>query len=137
MTAVTLSTIGFRTSGSGEQAAEVVARGAVVGERQFPVVVETLVKVPVPGTARAGDRVDPAPGAVRRGGKDVEHEARGLLNLVALVSRCLADGAATPDERRQWLGELEKANERLEVLYRSGLSREFLSASPAKAVFTR
>src|SRR5688500_2894485 len=135
MTAVTLSTIGFRTSGVGEEAAEIVGRGAIVGQREFPVVVETLVNVPAPGRARAGDRVHARPG--RRSSDDLEHQARGLLNLVAMVSRCLQDETATPDERRQWLDEVGHANERLEALYRSGLSREFLTRSPAKAVFTR
>jgi hypothetical protein len=137
MTAVTLSTIGFRTSVVGEEAAEVVARGAIVGERRFPVVVETLVNVPAVGSTRAGERVQPGHGGGRRGGVDPEHQARGLLNLVALVSRLLRDGAATPDERRQWLEDLEGANERLEALYRAGLSREFMSTAPATTVFTR
>ena len=118
MTAVTLSTIGFRRSVRGEEAAEVVARGAIVGERQFPVVIETLVNVPAAAPAvapgRAGERVQPGPGRDRRRGDDLEHRARGLLNLVALVSRLLRDGAATPDERRQWLEDLECANERLD-----------------------
>ena len=139
MTAVTLSTIGFRTSGVGEEVAEVVGRGAIVGQREFPVVVETLVNVPATATAtataRAGDRLPAAP--LRRSGEELEHRARGLLNLIAMVSRCLQDGESTPDERRQWLEELGHANERLEALYSSGLSREFLSKSPAKAVFTR
>lgn len=137
MTAVTLSTIGFRTSVLGEEAGEVVARGAIVGERQFPVVVQTLVNVPAVPPDRAGERVQPGPGGERRRGDDLEHRARGLLNLVALVSRLLRDEAATADERRQWLEDLDCAKERLEALYRAGLSREFLSKSPAKAVFTR
>ena len=137
MTAVTLSTIGFRTSVVGEEAVEVVARGAIVGERQFPVVVETLVNVPAVPTAPGGERVQPGPECGRRRGEDREHRARGLLNLITLVSRCLRDDAATPDERRQWLEDLECANERLEALYRSGLSREFLAKAPATAVFTR
>lgn len=139
MTAVTLSTIGFRTSGVGEEAAEVVGRGAIVGQREFPVVVETLVNLPAPETARAGaptgDRVHAGRGG--RSSDDLEHQARGLLNLVAMVSRCLQDETATPGERRQWLDEVGHANERLEALYRSGLSREFLTRAPAKTVFTR
>ena len=135
MTAVTLSTIGFRTSGVGEGAAEVVGRGAIVGQREFPVVVETLVSLQAGETARAGDRVHAGRGG--RSSDDLEHRARGLLNLVAMVSRCLQDETATPDERREWLDEVAYANERLEALYRSGLSREFLTKSPAKTVFTR
>ena len=51
-----------------------------------------------------------------------EHEARGLLNLVGLLSHCLRNAVATQDERRQWRREVEEAAERLESLRRAGVS---------------
>ena len=51
-----------------------------------------------------------------------EHEARGLLNLVGLLSHCLRNAIATDDERRQWRREVEEAAERLESLRRAGVS---------------
>lgn len=63
----------------------------------------------------------------------IEHEARGLLNLVTLLSRCLqgGDGGGSADERQAWRTEVAEANERLEGLYAAGLSRTFLTAPPS------
>ena len=50
-----------------------------------------------------------------------EHEARGLLNLVGLLSHCLRNAVGTDDERRQWRREVEEAAERLECFRRAGV----------------
>src|SRR5688572_4332491 len=101
MTAVTLSTIGCRSSEFGQAAVEVVGRGSFVGGRELPVVLETTVKVPG-GAVRAGVRGPDAADAGIRNREALEHKARGLLNLVAMVSRCLEDEAVVPGEREQW-----------------------------------
>ena len=54
----------------------------------------------------------------------LEHEARGLLNLIAIASRCV-DRAADESEQELWRREIDRARERLEGLYRAGLSRDF------------
>ena len=95
----------------------------------MPVVVETIVNVPG-GAARPGVRGHDAAGRQREA---LEHKARGLLNLVAMVSRCLEDETATPAEREQWREEIRQAGEKLEALYRGGLSRTFLTKPPAAA----
>lgn len=64
-----------------------------------------------------------------RAAEAMEHRARGLLNLVVLLSRCLQSGAASPDEKIQWRLHIDEANEGLRKLYGAGLSRTFLSES--------
>jgi hypothetical protein len=54
-------------------------------------------------------------------GAATEHRARGLLNLVSLLSHCLRDAAATEDHRRQWRREIEEAARSLESLHRAGM----------------
>ena len=74
----------------------------------------------------------PADAGMRRLDR-MEYEARGLLNLVTLLSRCLQDGAVSAAERRGWRAEVWEANERLEALYLAGLSRTFLTDPPPKS----
>jgi hypothetical protein len=62
----------------------------------------------------------------------MEHRARGLLNLIALLSRCLGSGSGSPGERGEWRTEIDEATERLEALYHSGLPRTFLPGPPAR-----
>ena len=57
--------------------------------------------------------------------QSAEHEARGLLNAVVLLRRCLAVVPATEGERSDWLREIREAGERLEQLYAAGLDRGF------------
>ena len=54
----------------------------------------------------------------------LEHEARGVLNLVVIASRC-AERSADEGEREQWRGEVDRAWGRLERLYEAGLPRDF------------
>jgi len=61
----------------------------------------------------------------------IEHKARGLLNLIALVTRCAGAEGATPADRRDWRRQLDDANEQLEAFYLAGLSRTFMSDKPA------
>ena len=49
-----------------------------------------------------------------------EHEVRGLLNLVQLVSYCLRNCAATRLQRAQWRREVEWATRRLRRLHAAG-----------------
>ena len=63
----------------------------------------------------------------------IEHQARGLLNLIALASRCAATAGAGDDQRRAWRLEIDDANQRLEALYRAGLSRNFMTDKPGAA----
>ena len=73
----------------------------------------------------------PMPADPRANGR-AECEARGLLNLIALATRCLANGSnARTDESERWRAEVEHAQARLEALYASGLPRDFLT-NPAK-----
>ena len=57
--------------------------------------------------------------------RHVEHEARGLLNAVGLLNRCLAIAVATEFERSEWTREVREAQQRLEELYAEGLDRNF------------
>ena len=61
----------------------------------------------------------------------LEHKARGLLNLVALLTRCAEVDGATDEDRREWRRQIDEANEVLEALYRAGLSRGFMTDRPA------
>jgi hypothetical protein len=66
----------------------------------------------------------------------LEHEARGLLNLIVIASRCL-EGSADAGEREAWHREIHAAREQLEGLCGAGLSRTFLKeprAGPCGAV---
>jgi hypothetical protein len=54
-----------------------------------------------------------------------EHEARGLLNLVALADR-LRTEAATAEEASAWAQVNADARGRLERLYAAGLPRNFM-----------
>ena len=56
----------------------------------------------------------------------LEHEARGLINLIVIASRCM-EHSAEGDDREGWRWEIHAAAERLEALYRAGLPRNFLS----------
>ena len=62
--------------------------------------------------------------------KSPEHEARGLLNAIGLLTRCLEAVPATEDERLGWEREIRSSRERLECLYTAGLDRNFRSAAP-------
>lgn len=68
-----------------------------------------------------------APPATARsmGQEPTEHEARGLLNLVALLSHCLLKTGATDDEKFQWRREVNEAKHRLQQLQELGLRRAF------------
>ena len=85
-------------------------------------------------TAPAEYRHGPAPAARAaaapcRAADRMEFEARGLLNLIGFVTRCLDGGAgATHEERQRWRRQIENSNARLESLYEAGLPRDFLSA---------
>jgi hypothetical protein len=59
----------------------------------------------------------------------VEHEARGLLNVIMLASHCLRRGTTTDEERRAWRDEIAGAVEQLERLHRQGTAGEFLAGS--------
>jgi hypothetical protein len=61
----------------------------------------------------------------------LEHKARGLLNLIAMVTRCAEGDGATAEDRRDWRRQIERANEQLETLYGAGLSRSFMTDRPA------
>jgi hypothetical protein len=61
----------------------------------------------------------------------LEHKARGLLNLIALVKRCAECEGTTAEERREGQRQIDDANEQLEALYRAGLSRTFMDDKPA------
>jgi hypothetical protein len=61
--------------------------------------------------------VPPDTGARHRPADDVvEHEARGLLNVIVLLSYSLRAGAVTAAERRQWWAEIGAAAGRLAQL---------------------
>ena len=62
-----------------------------------------------------------------------EHEARGLLNVLVLVARCLEPDVGPPPMGQQWERDRAQAQERLEQLYAAGLPRDFLLAPPALA----
>ena len=80
------------------------------------------------GQPRSGDRPD----AAAAWAAALEHEARGLLNLVAIASRC-EQRSADEGEREQWRREISKARGRLEGLYLAGLPRDFLKEASAEA----
>jgi hypothetical protein len=78
---------------------------------------------PVAPAGRAGR---PAGGSWSRP-EEREHAARGLLNLVALLTRCVEGGGGSQAERLEWRRQVADARARLEALYQSGLSRTFLT----------
>ena len=82
---------------------------------QFAVV--TAVRSPAPPDAAPGDRPG-RPGPA--------HQARKLLNRVALLTHCLLLPDLTDAEWRQWPSDIADANRELEALYAGGLSRDFL-----------
>ena len=45
-----------------------------------------------------------------------DHETRGLMNLVTLLSHCLLKSAATEGEKRGWRREVDEAARRLQEL---------------------
>ena len=61
-----------------------------------------------------------------------EHEARGLLNVLALAARCRRSEAGAPGPKR-WERDEAEARAGLERLYAAGLPRDFLLAPPALA----
>ena len=54
-----------------------------------------------------------------------EHKARGLLQLIELVTRCLECGAGTEKDVEPWARAVADAQEELAILYRAGLPRGF------------
>jgi hypothetical protein len=58
-----------------------------------------------------------------------EHEARGLLNLIVLVERCVKNGVGAA-HAVQWARDAASAREQLERLYAGGLPRGFMHATP-------
>ena len=154
MTAVTLSTLASHSlTIHGLRSAPNPAPGFADGGRTGAAAHEHVLKVSEAGHASPPERpatppgrpeTAPEPQAATRGGAQaphgaqaanvdvLEHQARGLLNLVALLSRCVEGGMGSPAERSQWADEVKDAKERLEALYESGLPRTFLSAPPTK-----
>lgn len=53
------------------------------------------------------------------------HQARELLNRVALLTQCLQLPDVTDAEWRQWPSDIADANRRLDALYAAGLNRSF------------
>jgi hypothetical protein len=80
-----------------------------------------------PNAAAAREKAAARPPVVRRLQIDrhLEHEARGLLNAIALLDRCLASVVATEFERQEWTREIHESRRRLEELYAKGLDRNF------------
>lgn len=66
----------------------------------------------------------PAPTVPGRPALSVEHEARGLLNVIVLLTRCM-ELEATVTERAGWARDIEAAKQRLEQMYAAGLDRHF------------
>ena len=82
MVAVTLSTVGCRSSAVGPAAVEVVGRGSFVGGRELPVVVQTIVNVP-------GDRVGGAVAGRAAAGRAVGGGAFSVVgSSVVMLIRC-------------------------------------------------
>jgi hypothetical protein len=80
-----------------------------------------------PKAAAAREEAAARPPVVRRLQIDrhLEHEARGLLNAIGLLDRCLASVVATDFEREEWTREIREARHRLDALYAEGLDRNF------------
>lgn len=132
MTAITLSSLSYHSLfiqetapvATGGRDTPQACRGTAAREDQVLEVSAQSV-APTPGPAA------PTPSAVRPQDMDrMEHRARGLLNLIALLSRCLAGGSGSPAERGEWRNEIDEASERLEALYDAGLPRTFLPGPP-------
>jgi hypothetical protein len=54
-----------------------------------------------------------------------QHQARELLNVIAMLTHCLRLPNLTDAERLRWPLHLADASRRLEALYAGGLSRTF------------
>lgn len=101
-----------------------VPGGTVRTTRPDPAQVFELPGVPQAAWSRPAVDAGPLAG----GGLDeMEYEARGLLNLLGFVARCLDDGGCGPDEKVRWGEELCRAKARLEALHEAGLPRDFLT----------
>ena len=74
--------------------------------------------------ARPTASADPGPGA-NAARPSPAHQARELLNRVALLTQCLQLPDVTDAEWRKWPRDIADANRRLEALYAGGLSRSF------------
>jgi hypothetical protein len=100
------------------------------------------VNAPIPGLGGASERwaevdgtqdavVTGWPGSPGRPGLStawnaaLEHEARGLLNLITIASRC-REATADEGDRETWCREIRAARDQLEGLCRAGLRRNFL-----------
>jgi hypothetical protein len=55
----------------------------------------------------------------------IQHRARELLHMVAMLTECLRLPNLTDAERLKWPLEIADANRRVEALYADGLSRTF------------
>jgi hypothetical protein len=77
---------------------------------------QAVVRGSPPGTGR--------PRAAAAWTAALEHEARGLLNLIVIASRCL-ETSADDGEREAWRQEIHAAREHLDGLYQAGLPLDF------------
>ena len=50
-----------------------------------------------------------------------EYEARGLLNLIVLLTRCVEGTTGSVEDKQQWLRDIADARQRIADLYRAGL----------------
>ena len=57
----------------------------------------------------------------------MEHRGRELMNLVGMLTHCLRLPDLPDAERRQWPAKINDANRRLQALFDSGLSRDFVA----------
>ena len=131
MTAVTLSTLADRSLVIDDS---VPAAGRLPGREEGRCVavvsdVDTKSSArPAPGVADPASARAPRPVTEAWARPDVrEHRARGLLNLITLLTRCLESGGGSQAERLEWRRQTAEAADRLEMLYQSGLPRTFLT----------
>ena len=132
MAAVTLSTLAYRSlvieaGGPGvdgdSAAAGAFQRVRVVADRGADV----FTRDPAPGNPGAAR---PAEGPSPKRVDALEHEARGLLNLIGLLSKCLAAGWGSQSERLEWRVQVADAERRLDEICQAGVPRNFETAAP-------
>lgn len=135
MTAVTLSTLACNSPIIRDvKSAAGCGRGAPYIRHSAEEAGKRIWKVSAPDAPDGGCHAAREDGVGPKGPDAKRHAARGLLNLITLLSRCLDGGSGTAEDYRDWTQAVAAAQDQLEALYQSGLPRTFLQESTPAAV---
>lgn len=132
MAVVTLSTLAYRSlvieKGGPGADGDSAAAGACQGVRDVADRgANVFTRDPKSGNSGAPHQAEgPSPQRLDA----LEHEARGLLNLIGLLSKCLGAGWGSQSERLEWRMQVADAELRLDEICQAGVPRNFDTATP-------